>query len=173
MNRSNYIPILMYHAIRSASQSSLPQSASIEHAVEEQDFIVQLNTIVEYGYQAIKLDDLDRAASYRKSLLITFDDGHESDFAIAAPELARRNLHAVFFIISSYIGRPGYLTREQILDLQKQGFEIGSHGLTHARLSQMSAADASYEIAESKKQLEDLLQEPIAGLAIPCGYYND
>ena len=141
--------------------------------MKARDFRAQLDAIVEGGYRTIKLDDLDRPASAPKSLLITFDDGHESDLIVAAPELARRNLHAIFFVVWSYLGRPGYLNRDQVLALRADGFEIGSHGLTHTRLTQISPAEASNELLESKRRLEDLLQEPIAALALPGGRYND
>ncbi len=78
-NRINDLPILMYHAIRSGADDALPQTSSIEHAVEARDFREQLDAIVDGGYRTITLDDLERPASEPKSLLITFDDGHESD----------------------------------------------------------------------------------------------
>ena len=172
-DRTNDLPILMYHAISSPACTALPQTSSIEHAVKARDFLAQLDAIVDGGYRTIKLDDLDRPASEPKSLLITFDDGHESDLIVAAPELARRNLHAMFFVVWSYLGCPGYLNRDQVLALRAEGFEIGSHGLTHTRLTQISPAEASNELVESKRRLEDLLQEPIAALAFPGGHYND
>ena len=163
----------MYHAIWSSADGSLPLTESHEHAVEAGDFRDQLDAIVSGGYGTIKLADLERPGSEPKSILITFDDGHESDLTIAAPELARRNLHAIFFVIWSYLGTPGYLNRDQVLELHNQGFEIGSHGLTHAPLTEICPAAASSEMLESKRRLEDLLQEPIAGLALPFGHYND
>jgi|HubBroStandDraft_6_1064221.scaffolds.fasta_scaffold37551_2 peptidoglycan/xylan/chitin deacetylase (PgdA/CDA1 family) len=172
-DRTNDLPILMYHAISSPACTALPQTSSIEHAVKALDFRAQLDAIVDGGYSTIKLDDLDRPPSEPKSLLITFDDGHESDFVVAAPELARRNLHAIFFVVWSYLGRAGYLSRDQVLALRADGFEIGSHGLTHTRLTQISPAEASNELLESKRRLGDLLQEPIAAIALPCGHYND
>ena len=172
-DRTNDLPILMYHAISSPACTALPQTSSIEHAVRARDFRAQLDAIVDGGYRTITLDDLDLPADAPKSLLITFDDGHESDLIVAAPELARRNLHAIFFVVWSYLGRPGYLSRDQVTELRTQGFEIGSHGLTHTRLTQISPAEASNELLESKRRLEDLLQDPIAGLALPCGHYND
>jgi peptidoglycan/xylan/chitin deacetylase (PgdA/CDA1 family) len=146
----------MYHAIHAATDDALPRTASIEHAVAASDFRAQLDTIVSCGYRTI-----------------TFDDGHLSDLLVAAPELARRDLHAIFFVIWSYLGRPGYLTLDQVLALREHGFEIGSHGLTHTRLTQISPAEAANEVLESKLRLEGLLQEPIAALAMPFGYYND
>jgi peptidoglycan/xylan/chitin deacetylase (PgdA/CDA1 family) len=168
---SNHLPILMYHAI--SAHGSVPETSSLEHAVTAGDFRDQLDAIVSGGYHTITLDDLELPFSAPKPVLITFDDGHQSDFTIAAPELAKRNLHAVFFVIWSYLGQPGYLTRDQVVELRRQGFEIGSHGLTHTRLTQVSPAEASNEVLESKRRLEDLLQEPIAGLALPFGHYND
>jgi peptidoglycan/xylan/chitin deacetylase (PgdA/CDA1 family) len=173
MKTSKYLPILMYHAIRSAPDTALPQTSSIEHAVNARDFRAQLDAIVTGGYRTITLSDLDRSASAPKSVLITFDDGHESDVIVAAPELARRNLHAIFFVVWSYLGRPGYLNCDQVLALRSDGFEIGSHGLNHTQLTQISPSEASNEVSESKRRLEDLLQEPIAGLALPFGRYDD
>jgi peptidoglycan/xylan/chitin deacetylase (PgdA/CDA1 family) len=172
-DRSDDLPILMYHAISSVACAALPQTSSIEHAVRERDFRAQLDAIVEAGYRSMELDELESPACAPHSLLITFDDGHESDWIVAAPELARRNLHAMFFVVWSYLGRPGYLNRDQVIALRAQGFEIGSHGMTHTRLSQISLADASDELCESKTRLEDLLQEPIAAFALPGGHYND
>ncbi len=119
-NRTNDLPILMYHAISSRACTALPQTSSIEHAVKASDFRAQLDAIVEGGYRTIKLDDLDLPAAEPRSLLITFDDGHESDSIVAAPELARRNLHAIFFVVWSYLGRPGYLSRDQVLALRSR-----------------------------------------------------
>ena len=171
--RTNDLPILMYHAISSPACTAVPQTSSIEHAVKARDFRAQLDAIVEGCHRTLTLDDLDLPADGPRSLLITFDDGHESDLIVAAPELARRNLHAIFFVVWSYLERPGYLSRDQVIELRAQGFEIGSHGLTHTRLTQINSAEASNELIESKRRLEDLLQEPIAGLALPCGHYND
>jgi len=173
MKTTNYLPILMYHAIRSAADAALPQTSSIEHAVEACDFRAQLDAIVTGGYHTSKLDELDSPATGPKLVVITFDDGHESDLLVAAPELVRRNLHAIFFIVWSYLGRPGYLNRDQVLALRADGFEIGSHGLTHSRLTRVSPAEVLNEVFESKRRLEDLLQEPIGGLAIPFGHYNN
>ena len=170
---NNHLPILMYHAIWSSADGSIPQTSSIEHAVEARDFRDQLDAIVYGDYNTITLDDLELPFSVPRPVLITFDDGHESDFTIAAPELSRRNLRAIFFVIWSYLGQPGYLTRDQVIELRRDGFEIGSHGMTHSRLTQVSPAEASNEVLESKRRLEDLLQEPIAGLALPFGHYND
>ena len=62
---------------------------------------------------------------------ITFDDGNESDALIALPELAKRNLKAIFFVVAGRIGLPHYLDRVALRDLMSAGMEIGSHGMHH------------------------------------------
>src|ERR1700719_5164597 len=113
-NTTNDLPILMYHAISSPECAALPQTSSIEHAVKARDFRAQLDAVVEGGHRTITLDDLDLPAAEPRSLLITFDDGHESDLIVAAPEFAGRNLHTIFFVVWSYLGRSGYLSRDQV-----------------------------------------------------------
>jgi len=49
-DRTNHLPILMYHAIWSSADGSIPQASSIEHAVEAHDFGDQLDAIVYGGY---------------------------------------------------------------------------------------------------------------------------
>jgi peptidoglycan/xylan/chitin deacetylase (PgdA/CDA1 family) len=168
-----FLPILMYHGIRSGGDAQLASNWSAPHTVEIQAFRAQLDIIAGNGYQTIGLADLDRTELDRKSLLITFDDGHDTDLLLAAPELKRRNLNAIFFVVWSYLGRPGYLSRRQVLELRDQGLEIGSHGLTHKKLSQMGPTEMWREVLESKTRLEDFTGGPIAGFAIPFGDYND
>jgi hypothetical protein len=65
-------------------------------------------------------------------VVITFDDGNESDALIALPELAKRNLKAIFFVVGGRIGLPHYLDRAALRDVVSAGMEIGSHGMHHS-----------------------------------------
>src|SRR5258708_34804371 len=88
-DRTNHLPILMYHAIWSSADESVPLTSSIEHAVEARDFGDQLDAIVTGGFRTIKLADLERTELEPKSLLITFDDGLASELTIAGARLSR------------------------------------------------------------------------------------
>ena len=106
-------------------------------------------------------------------MIITFDDGHSSDYTIAADALEMRQLSAVFFIPWCYLGQPGYLEKSQVRRLRARSFEIGSHGLTHRRLTQLSQEELWREVLQSKLRLEDLLGENITTFALPYGAYDD
>jgi peptidoglycan/xylan/chitin deacetylase (PgdA/CDA1 family) len=61
----------------------------------------------------------------------------------------------------------------QIRDWLAAGHEIGSHTLTHPRLTRLTLRDAKEEITASKKRLEDLLGRPIAHFCYPYGDWNE
>jgi peptidoglycan/xylan/chitin deacetylase (PgdA/CDA1 family) len=61
------------------------------------------------------------------------------------------------------------LTTEQLKQLHKAGVEIGGHTVTHPILARMTDNEAMQEIAENKKQLEQILGEPIRYFAYPNG----
>lgn len=165
--------ILMYHGIRQSPGAELPAGWSRKHAIDAAAFARQMDVIVAGRRRILNPADLDRNRVPDRSLLITFDDGHLSDRVVAAPELERRGLTAAFFITWSYLGRPGYLDRYQVRELRAASFEIGSHGLSHKRLTEVGPAELWREALDSKRRLEDLIGEPVANFAIPLGAYND
>ena len=61
------------------------------------------------------------------------------------------------------------LTVEQLMELSNMGVEIGAHTCSHPILSCESNPAASFEIAESKRTLEDVLKKPVDFFAYPNG----
>ena len=56
---------------------------------------------------------------------ITFDDGNESDALIALPELAKRNLKAIFFVVGGRIVCLTILIERHFETLSQQGWRSG------------------------------------------------
>lgn len=57
----------------------------------------------------------------------------------------------------------------QVRRLRERGMQIGAHTMTHPILTRIDAAAARHEIANSKRQLEELLDEPVELFAYPNG----
>jgi hypothetical protein len=53
------------------------------------------------------------------------------------------------------------------------GFTIANHSMTHPRLEQISISSARRDIAEGRKRLQQLFQQPVEGFAYPFGTYNE
>src|SRR5207302_3909591 len=106
--------------------------------------------------------------------VITFDDGYLDNWSIAAPELTCRGLPACFFVATGFIGsdrsaswdsargvRSAWMSWDHIRDLQKSGFELGAHTISHVNLGASDPATALSEITGSKTQLESETQSTV------------
>jgi peptidoglycan/xylan/chitin deacetylase (PgdA/CDA1 family) len=103
---------------------------------------------------------------------ITFDDGNESDVAIALPELRSRGLRATFFLVVERIGRPGFLSSGDVRALAAHRMSIGSHGMRHVPWRGLDGADLERELAGSRRALEESLGSPVDEAACPFGAYD-
>lgn len=61
------------------------------------------------------------------------------------------------------------MTAEELRALRAAGIEIGAHSVTHPDLSALSYEQAREELEESKRQLEEVLDEPVEVAAYPFG----
>lgn len=62
-----------------------------------------------------------------------------------------------------------YLSEQEIIEISRMGFEIGSHGSTHTAFSRMTENEQYNELANSKIFLEDLLGKKITSFCYPYG----
>jgi peptidoglycan/xylan/chitin deacetylase (PgdA/CDA1 family) len=106
----------------------------------------------------------------RNAIITTsFDDGGKLDLKVA--ELLKKyDLNGTFYIVLDWIGQEGYLNWEDIKQLDKEGFEIGSHTITHpSDLKMVFDEQLHYEIQNSKDLLETALGHKIASFCYPRG----
>lgn len=103
---------------------------------------------------------------------ITFDDGNASDATIALPELEKRGLRAVFFLLSGRIGQPGSLSEADVRRLAAAGHVIGLHGADHRDWRGLNAAGKQAEWRDARHRLADLAGAPVTLAAAPFGLYD-
>ena len=115
-----------------------------------------------------------------RTVAITFDDCYQDNLP-AARVLAEHGLPATFFIPTAFVGtehvfswdrelpRMPNLTWDDVQEIVRLGFEIGSHTVTHADLGRATMAEAEWELTESKRILEDRLQRRVRWIAYPFG----
>ena len=97
-----------------------------------------------------------------KAVILTFDDGYRSQYTNAKPILDKYGYKATFYIICNYVGngegevhpnaRMGW---KDITALYNQGYDIGSHSMSHDNLDLLSEEGMEYEIGDSKQCLLD------------------
>ena len=104
---------------------------------------------------------------------LTFDDGGESFYSIAADRLEALGWRGHCFVSTDYIDQSGFLTRAQIRELHHRGHHIGSHTASHpARIHTWSRNAVVDEWRRSIATLEDITGAPIRAASVPGGYYD-
>jgi peptidoglycan/xylan/chitin deacetylase (PgdA/CDA1 family) len=104
---------------------------------------------------------------------VTFDDGHSSNLTLALPILREYGLGAMFFITVGWIDRKaGYLGWADLKILRDSGQQFGSHGWSHAFLTDCRDDQLRREVLDSRLMLEDKLGVEIRTMACPGGRFN-
>lgn len=168
------VPILMYHQIESCGGSECPLNV-----VSPESFERQMNYIKQHGYQVISLDDFVQGVGKgmlfnRYTVIITFDDGYLDNYTKAFPVLQKYDFPATVFVISDFVGKPRYVTWDQLRQMQEAGFVSGSHTRQHMYLPDIkNHALLVDEIVTSKQILEDNLKRPVDYFSYPSGGYSE
>lgn len=103
---------------------------------------------------------------------LTFDDGNASDMDICAPLLASNGFTACVFVLASRIGTEGSLSESDLRELQKMGFEIGSHGYAHIDWRALDPESETRELVTARDIIAAACGSPVGKVAIPFGRYN-
>lgn len=109
----------------------------------------------------------------RDDISLSFDDGNWSDVEVALPVLQQRDLHATFFVVPSWLGEPGFMSKQDLKELVAAGMTIGNHGLQHHDWTTLEPDKLEHEVTQGRRLLEELTGTEIHTLAIPFGAYND
>jgi peptidoglycan/xylan/chitin deacetylase (PgdA/CDA1 family) len=168
------VPILMYHRINAA-----PPASQRRLNVHPADFARQMGWLKRNGYRTVTQRELYDALILGKRLspkpiLITFDDGYSEVFHKALPVLRRLGMCATAYVISGRTLRSDtvFLTWHLLRALERDGFEIGSHTITHRDLTSLSDNEALRELVQSRRAFERRLGHPVQWLAYPFGRYD-
>lgn len=168
-------PILMYHKIGHA-----PLRARLRALYVSERLLRRQVDQLEDTLRVARFPGEMREAKPRFSL--TFDDGYRSVFAVLTSSL-RSGHAATVYLVAGKLGGwndwdPGE-PREPLMDEGEvghwlaAGHRIGSHTLTHPRLTELTDAAAREELRASRALLEDKFQRPVTDFCYPYGAYDE
>lgn len=130
----------------------------------------QNDSAFQYKVEKEVFEDIARSLPPTK-VQFTFDDGGLSFLTVAAPILEKYGHRGVFFIATDYISTQGFLSVEQVKELDKRGHIIGSHSCSHPHnMAGLPDDEISKEWKESKNKLEEILGHSMEYASIPNGY---
>ncbi|MFN2511743.1 MAG: polysaccharide deacetylase family protein [Pyrinomonadaceae bacterium] len=178
---------LMYHELEAPGRPTVQNAAGyMRYVLSAEDFRRHLTHLTATGQRGASVGEAlaamneqatagaspANAGQPRPRVVITFDDGCESDLLLAAPLLGEAGCNATFYIVTGFTGQRGYMNEKQVRELSEMGFEIGSHSKTHRLLSDLDADSLRAEIVESKERLEQIVGKRVEHFSCPGGRWT-
>jgi peptidoglycan/xylan/chitin deacetylase (PgdA/CDA1 family) len=104
-------------------------------------------------------------------VVVSFDDGYRSQYTDALPVLRKLGWPGVLNLKIDTLTQ-GELTDDQVKTMIDEGWEVDSHTITHADVSQISGADLKREVAGSRAILRKRFGIPVDFFCYPAGRYD-
>ena len=166
--------VLTYHAVFDDEKDWIAQPASDRwYSLKQDQFRAEMEHLARNGYTTSLLSEFLDTQSPARSVVLTFDDGHESNFRVVLPILKQFGLRAEFFITVANVGLPGFMTWEELKLLHEAGMSVQSHGLHHQPLTELDIDVLRDELRLSKELLEQHLGSAVNYFAIPGGFVDE
>ena len=165
------VPVLMYHALEDDEHpAGYTEPGDKVYVLQVEQFREQMAYLKENGFRTYLIDELLELEQLPENgIVLTFDDGHESNSTLALPILQEYGFKAHFFITTGWIDTSRFMSEKQIIELADVGMGIGSHGVTHRFLNNLASNEVQDELNKSKGSLEKILSQEVAGISYPGG----
>ena len=171
--------VLMYHSISRPEVDYDPLCTSPER------FEAQMLYLKRHNLRGVSVRELYLALNAGEAtglVGVTFDDGYEDFLGAAVPTLEKLGFSATVFVVAGMLGkentwehRSGPRPQLRLLgaggvrEVSERGMEIGSHSVTHPRLSGLDSETLIHEVGDSRQMLSEKVNAPVEGFAYPYG----
>ena len=167
--------ILMYHAVEPYDDDPHLICVSPER------FRGQMAWLARRGLRAVSMRELTGrldAGNARGLVGLTFDDAYGGFREHVLPLLGELGFSATVFAVAGHLGgandwddgpRRALMTAQELARLAAEGVEIGSHGLTHARMTTLAGDQLVRETEHSRALLQEAVGAEVTGFCYPYG----
>ncbi|MEQ1859980.1 MAG: polysaccharide deacetylase family protein [Chthoniobacteraceae bacterium] len=178
IDKSAQVVVICYHRLEGRAGGGL----SIEPALFEK----HMQELKDKNIPVISMNDFLAWRKNEKSIppkcaILTIDDGYESGMRVGVPILKKFGYTATYYIYTTYVNSGGKsLSWGQLAELRDEGFDIGSHTVSHQDLRRKpsKAKFPDYdswlkdEMETSKRLIEENLGIRVTTIAYPFGLHN-
>lgn len=168
--------------IKRLMERTIPSSAILMfHHVDDSPPICKSGCLLAFEKFKELFDDPKRFDSLenvvnspkRRKIAVTFDDGLTDLYTMAYPFLKSKGIPFTAFIITDFLGTPGYITEDQLKEMAADPLvTIGSHGTSHAILKGMPVSEQERELKKSQRVLEKITEKAVDVFAYSHGQYD-
>jgi peptidoglycan/xylan/chitin deacetylase (PgdA/CDA1 family) len=163
---------LMFHELELPGRPLCqPEPGYARYTVRAEDFRSQMNWLRQAGWTGFSVSQAFTAPETR-AVVITFDDGCETDLLVAAPVLKEAGFGATSYITVGFVGKPGYLSASQVRELSQSSIEVGCHSMSHPHLNDLRDQSLHEEIVVAKDRLQQMIGRSVDHFSCPGGRWN-
>jgi len=176
------LTLLGYHSISNVSNKAVLQNDVYKHlSVPVAVFEQQLVFLRKRNYTFLRFSDLrdireGKCSLPRRAVLVYFDDGYKDNYINAYPILKRLGIPATIFVVTDCLDKKKilwdadfspadariFLSWEE-LRIMRDVFDIGSHTVTHRKLTELRADEVREECMQSHRRITEMTgTEPVA-----------
>ena len=171
--------VLMYHSISQPEADQDPLRTSPER------FEAQMLYLKRRDLRGVSMRELYLALNAGEAtglVGVTFDDGYEDFLGAAVPTLEKLGFSATVFVVAGMLGKENtwehrsgprpqlrLLGADGVREVADRGMEIGSHTVTHSRLSGLDSETLIHEVVDSRQVLGEMVNAPVEGFSYPYG----
>ncbi len=146
--------------------------------MSQADFSAQVRWLHSHGYHSVTLTQLfdfwtGKGSLPVKPVVLSFDDGYRSDWAVAGSVLARVGYVGVLDLKVGNIMPKGGITADQVRWLIDHGWELAAHTIHHPDLTTLGPAQLREEVAGSRRALQKQFHVPVDFFCYPSGRFDD
>lgn len=172
------VPIVMYHHVGDWGAAN---PAWAPYVVKPQEFQRQLDWLAAHQFHTITFQELlayqsNNVRPPAHSVILTSDDGWAEDVDIALKFLAPRGMRGVFFVYTGAVAEQdngsGYVSWNQVRQLEAAGQEVQSHTVSHASLDMLPPSRLEFEMINSRDTMQAHVGHPVEVLAYPFGHHD-
>ena len=133
--------------------------------------------IKELGFNFIHPNDFEsnfNIPKKQKKILLTIDDGFKSFYDVAWPYLKENKIPFILFVSTEPIGNQGYMTWEQLKEIDRESFAIiGHHSHTHEYLIEKTNQEFVDDIELASKIFKEKIGYIPSLFSYPFGEYSE
>ena len=163
------VPILEYHVLG----NPIPGAPYPQLFVTRPNFDQEMNWLNKHGYQAVTLDEVEKAWYHggtlpAKPVVLSFDDGYRPQYTFALPELRRHGWPGLLDLKA----QGSDLYTSNVKAMIAAGWELAAHTIHHLDLTTLDPAQVKLEVAGSRAILRRKYQVPVDNFCYPAGRFD-
>ena len=145
--------------------------------IQMEVFLKQIQLIKDLNYSFIHPEDFEKNFNIpkkQKKILITVDDAFQSFYEVAWPFLKENKIPFILFVSTEPVGNRGYMTWEQIREVEKEKFAvIGHHSHSHEYLIDKTNEDFEEDIETANRIFNEKIGYVPSLFSYPFGEYSE